>query len=90
MTMKLSRPWSTQDHHLNKLGRSHIPNATHTKSQGHWPSGSGEDFFKGLLPYMGVGVILVMCTNFGKLIIRSLHMKFEFNWANCEKTVLIY
>ena len=32
----------------------------HTKSQGHQPSGSGEDFFKGFLPYMGVVAILVM------------------------------
>ena len=33
----------------------------HTKSQGHWPSGSGEeDFFKGFLPYMGVAAIYVM------------------------------
>ena len=31
----------------------------HTKSQGHRPSGSGEDF-KGFLPYMGVAAILVM------------------------------
>ena len=38
--------------HLNALGR-------HTKSQGHWPSGSGEDF-KGFLPYMGMVTILVM------------------------------
>ena len=32
----------------------------HTKSQGHRPSGSGEDEFKGFLPYMGVAAILVM------------------------------
>ena len=31
----------------------------HTKSQGHRPSGSGEDF-KGFLPYMGLAAILVM------------------------------
>ena len=31
----------------------------HTKSQGHRPSGSGEDF-KGVLPYMGMSAILVM------------------------------
>ena len=32
---------------MNKLGRPHIP-ILHTKSQGHWPSGSGkEDFLKG-------------------------------------------
>ena len=27
-------------------------------------------------------VIKMFCINFGLLIIRSLHMKFEFNWAN--------
>ena len=32
----------------------------HTKSQWHWPSGSGEEDFKGFLPYMGVVAILVM------------------------------
>ena len=32
---------STKDHHLNILGRPHM---LHTKSQGHRPSGSGEDF----------------------------------------------
>ena len=33
----------------------------HTKSQGHWPSGSGEeDFFKFFLPYMVVAAILVI------------------------------
>ena len=33
----------------------------HTKSQGHPPSGSGEDF-KEFLPYMGVAAMLVMLT----------------------------
>ena len=32
----------------------------HTKSQGHWPSGSGEENFKRFLPYMGVAAIFVM------------------------------
>ena len=31
----------------------------HTKSQGHLPSGSGEEDFKGVLPYMAVATILV-------------------------------
>ena len=31
----------------------------HTKIQGHWPFGSGEDFFK-FLPYMAMAAILVM------------------------------
>ena len=32
----------------------------HAKFQDHRISGSGEDFFKGFLPYMGVAAILVM------------------------------
>ena len=32
----------------------------HTKPQGHWPIGSGEESFEGFLPYMGVAAILVM------------------------------
>ena len=32
----------------------------HTKAQGHWPFGSGENIFEGFLPYMGVAAILVM------------------------------
>ena len=35
------------------------PKMLHTKSQGHRPSGSGEEDFKGVLPYMGVAAILV-------------------------------
>ena len=59
----------------------------HTKSQGHWPSGSGEEDFLKVFTIYGHGshlchVTLISCINFGSLIIRSLHMKFEFNWAN--------
>ena len=32
----------------------------HTKSQGHRPSGSGEEDFLRVLPYMGMAAILVM------------------------------
>ena len=32
----------------------------HTKPQGHWLFGSGEEIFDGFLPYMGVAAILVM------------------------------
>ena len=32
----------------------------HTKPQGHWPFGSGEENFEGFLPYMDVAAILVM------------------------------
>ena len=57
----------------------------HTKSQGHWPS--GEEYFKGFFTIYGRGshlghVTLLSCINFGLLSRRSLHMKFEFNWAN--------
>ena len=67
-----------------------------TKSQGHWPYGSGEDFKKVSTIYGRGGHLChatkIFCINFGYLIIRSLHMKFEFNWANglLENYVLIY
>ena len=32
----------------------------HTKFQGHWPFGSGEEDFLRFLPYMGMAAILVM------------------------------
>ena len=32
----------------------------HTKFRGNWPAGSGEENFKGFLPYMGMMAILVM------------------------------
>ena len=59
----------------------------HTKSQGHWPSGSGEEDFLRVFTIYGRGchlghVTKIFCINFGLLIIRSIHMKFEFNWAN--------
>ena len=59
----------------------------HTKSQDHRPSGSREEDFEMVLPYMGVAVILVMSPKyfvyiFTNLSKKSLHMKFEFNLAN--------
>ena len=58
----------------------------HTKSQGHRPSGSGEDVLRVFNIYGRGGhlghVTKMFCVNFGSLIIRSLYMKFEFNWAN--------
>ena len=58
----------------------------HTKSHGHQPSGSGEDFkgFSIIYGYVGhLGhVTRTVCKNFGKLIVRSLHIKFEFNWPS--------
>ena len=32
----------------------------HTKFRGDRPAGSGEEYFKGFLPYMGMAAILVM------------------------------
>ena len=68
----------------------------HTKSHGHRSSGSGEKI-KGFFTIYGRGCYLchvtkIFCIHFGYLIIRSLHMKFEFNWANglFENYVLIY
>ena len=58
----------------------------HTNSQGHWPSGSGEEDFYKVFTIYGHGGHLghetkVFCINFGLLIIRSLHIKFELNWT---------
>ena len=61
-----SKPRSTKDHHLNKLGRP-TSKMLHTKSQGHQPSGH---------------VTETICINLGYLIIRSLNIKFEFNCLN--------
>ena len=57
----------------------------HTKSQGHRPSSSGEeDFWRGFTIYGHGGhlghVIRTIWTNFHSPILRSLHMKYEFNW----------
>ena len=51
----------------------------HTKSQGYWPSGSGEEDFLRVLTIYGRGghlghVTKIFCKNFGLLIIRSMHM----------------
>ena len=59
----------------------------HTKSQVHRPSGSGEEDFLRVFTIYGRGghlglVTKIFCINFSQLIIRSLHMIFEFNWAN--------
>ena len=56
-------------------------------SRGHRPSGSGEEDLLMFFTIYGHGshlghVTKIFCINFGLLIIRSLHMKFEFNWAN--------
>ena len=56
----------------------------HTKSQGHQPSGSGEEDFERVLNIYGRGghlghVTRTIWTNFRSRVLRSLHMKFEFN-----------
>ena len=59
----------------------------HTKSQGHWPSGSGEEDFKRVFTIYGHGgylgqVTRTISTNFRSRVLRSIHMKFEFNWPS--------
>ena len=57
----------------------------HTKSQGHGPSGSGEDFWRVFTIYGRDGhlghvtrTIWTLCSP----ILRSLNMKYEFNWPS--------
>ena len=57
----------------------------HKKSQGHRPSGSGEEDFLRVFTIYGRGghlghVTKNVRTNFRSPILRSLHMKYEFNW----------
>ena len=40
----------------------------HTKFQGHWPFGSGEEDFLRFLPYIGMVAILVMWPRLNKLL----------------------
>ena len=59
----------------------------HTKSQGHRPSGSGEEDFQRVFTIYGRGghlghVTRTICTIFRSGVPRSLHMKFEFNWSS--------
>ena len=59
----------------------------HTKSQGHRPSGSGEEDFLRFFTIYGRGghlghVTKTIWTNFCSPILRSLHMKYEFNWPS--------
>ena len=57
----------------------------HTKSQGHWPSGFGEEIFWRVFTIYGRGGHLghvTIWTNFRSPILRSLHMKYEFNWPS--------
>ena len=43
----------------------------HTKPQGHWPFGSGEEIFEGFLLYMGVAAIFVIWPRPSKQIFVS-------------------
>ena len=59
----------------------------HTKSQGHRPSGSGEEDFLRVFTIYGHGghlghVTKTIRTNFRSPILRSLHMKYDFNWPS--------
>ena len=56
------------------------------KKSTHRPSGSGEEYFYMFTLYGHDGhlglVTKLFCIKFGLLFIRSLHVKFELNWAN--------
>ena len=84
-TLKLSRSRSTQDHRLNKLGSSHIPNGTYQvpRSSIIW---FWRRFLKGFY-HIWAWWPSWSCDqdNLNKLrspLLKSLHMKFEFNWPS--------
>ena len=56
----------------------------HTKPQGHWPFGSGEDFLRVFTIYGRGGhlghVTQTPQTNFRSHNALRLHMKFGFDW----------
>ena len=58
----------------------------HTKPQGHWPFGSGEDFLRVFTIYGRGGhlghVTQTPRTNFRSPIPLRLHMKFGFDWPS--------
>ena len=61
----------------------------HTKFRGNRPAGSGEEDFKGFLPYMGMAAILVsghgnsiMSLDFHFLVPESFHTKFGSDWQS--------
>ena len=59
----------------------------HTKPQGHWPFGSGEESFKRVFTIYGRGGHLRQVTqtpriNFLSSIPLRLHMKFGFDWPS--------
>ena len=71
MTLTLSRSRSSKDHHLKNLVGLTSPMLL-TKSQGHRPSGSGEEVFKGVLPYIGEAAILVMLPKYFANMLANL------------------
>ena len=59
----------------------------HTKLQGHWSCGSGEEDFLSILTIYGRGAHLDHATqtpqtNFRSPIPLRLHMKFNFDWPS--------
>ena len=59
----------------------------HTKPQGHWPFGSGEEDFLRVFTIYGCGghlgqVTQNLRTNFRSPIPLGLHMKFGFDWPS--------
>ena len=65
----------------------------HTRSKGHPPSGSGD--FKGVFfTIYGRGghlchVTKIFCINFGYLILRTLHMEFDYIWPTDIRDILL-
>ena len=59
LTLVLSGACSTKDHRMNKLGRPNIQNVPSLKVISLLVL--EKKIFKGVLPYMGMLVILVMC-----------------------------
>ena len=60
----------------------------HTKFQGHWSTGSGEEDFLMFLPYMGMAAMLVMWLNsFVKIFIPILPQAFIWILVPNDPTV---
>ena len=69
----------------------------YTKSQSHWPFGSRVEDIKRVFTLYGHGrhlgdVTINIWFKFTPLNLRSLHIKFEFNWPSgfLQNCVLIY
>ena len=64
----------------------------HTKFQGHWSIGSGQEDFLSFLPYMGMAAMFftiyghvtqLICINFHSYSPSSFHMNFSSKSPNC-------